>query len=180
MNQTYLNYYFRNVWSTLPVSTASINSITGLELANQIKPNESVIDIGCGKNYFKKLIPNLVGIDPAFDEADYRVSLEEFVLTNKDKFNVAFCLGSINFGSKENIENQISLVKSLLLPNGRIYWRCNPGIHDHNTRESRYIDFYHWTFEEHVRLADMFNFEIIELKLSNSINTRIYSEWQLK
>ena len=36
---------------------------------NDLKP-KLVIDAGCAINYFKGKIPNLVGYDPAFKEAD--------------------------------------------------------------------------------------------------------------
>jgi len=178
MNQQELTHYFREVWSTLPISNIDRVIYSGLQLASRINANEQVIDIGCGRNHFKKLIPNLIGIDPAFDEADHRLTLEEFARVNREQFNVAFCLGSINFGSRETIENQIGLVKNLLLPKGRIYWRCNPGVQDHGAVETELIDFYPWSFEEHIRLADVFGFKIVELRWDQT--NRIYAEWRLR
>ena len=60
----------------------------------------------------------------------------------------------------------------------RIYWRCNPGRRDHGNKECEDIDFYPWTFEEHIRLADKFGYEIGEMDWDS--NNRIYAEWQQK
>ena len=95
-------------------------SSCGWSLIDQVFDEEFVIDVGCGPNPFKGKIKNLVGIDPAYDEADYNVTIEEF--TTDDKFDVAFCLGSINFGSFDTIIAQIDRVVNLLKPNARIYW----------------------------------------------------------
>ena len=58
------------------------------------------------------------------------------------KFDVAFCLGSINFGNESNILNQIECVINCLNPQARIYWRCNPGLHDHGNEECETIEFF--------------------------------------
>lgn len=173
MDQDYLNYYFGKVWhqGSNPIETSEKS---GKSLINKINPGERVIDIGCGTNPFKGLIPNLVGVDPAFDQADYKVTLEDFETT--ETFDVAFCLGSINFGSKDNIEKQIAKVISLLKPNARIYWRCNPGQQDHPSDECKNIQFYPWTIPEHVRLSEKFGFRLMQCQWENN-DRRLYAEW---
>lgn len=176
-NQEYLNNYFGTTWRNRNRSLDQYQ-YSGWELIGKVRPGERVVDVGCGDNPFKGKIPNLVGFDPAFPEADYQLTLEEFcAVHNVNKFNVAFCLGSINFGSKEHIEHQIDLVVNKLLrtKDGRIYWRCNPGRTDHGNTECETIEFYPWSFEEHVRLAELFNFTIVELEWDS--NDRIYAEW---
>jgi hypothetical protein len=175
-NQIQLNNYFGNVWRQKHFGIEQYQ-YTGFALIDKIQEGERVIDIGCGANPFKGHIPNLIGIDPAFPEADVNLSLEDYVAQGVvQRFNVAFCLGSINFGTKENIEHQIDLVKQLLRTKGsRIYWRCNPGRKDHLNTECEDIEFYPWSFEEHVRLAELFNFQIDALEWDS--NNRIYAEW---
>jgi hypothetical protein len=176
IDQQYLNNYFNTVWRGRQRSLDQYQ-YSGWELIGKVRPGERVIDIGCGDHPFKQRIANLVGIDPAFPEADYQLTLEEFVrLHNAQKFNVAFCLGSINFGTQEEIEHQISLVKRTLRErNSRIYWRCNPGQKDHGNTECNEIDFYPWTFDEHIRLAELFGFTVVALEWDT--NNRIYAEW---
>lgn len=174
-DQALLNDYFANHWHRKNGNLAQFNK-TGLDLVNKIKPTDRVLDVGCGKNPFKGLIPNLVGIDPAFDEADVKCTIEEF--STHDLFDVALCLGSINFGNSERIEQQIAKIVKLLKPQATIYWRCNPGQQDHNNEECKAIDFYPWSIEEHVRLADMFGFLLVEC--SWDTKNRIYAEWRRK
>lgn len=169
MNQLELNEYFSTQW----VSNINQYQYSGIALVNKIYPNERVIDIGCGFNEFKSRIPNIVGIDPANDRADYKCTIEEF--KSIDKFDVAFCLGSINFGNESNICNQISCVIDCLRPTARIYWRCNPGYADHGNDECKNIEFYPWTIEEHIRLSELFGFKLITACWDN--NNRIYAEW---
>lgn len=172
VNQNYLNYYFGNIWykHSSPIDQFEKS---GRNLINKILPNESVIDIGCGVNAYKSFIPNLIGIDPAFDQADHKCSIEDF--QTQQRFDVAFCLGSINFGTTAHIENQIFKVISLLKPKARIYWRCNPGQQDHPSEECKKIDFYPWSIQEHIRLSTKFNFELVECMWEN--NRRLYAEW---
>jgi hypothetical protein len=177
INQEQLNTYFSTAWRNRNRQFGDYQ-FSGYSLTDKVLEGERVIDIGCGINPFKGLIPNLIGIDPAFPEADYQLSLEDFVKTNNIlRFNVAFCLGSINFGTREDIEHQISLVTHILRRKSlsRIYWRCNPGRKDHNNTECEDIPFYDWSFDEHVRLANLFNFEITDMEWDS--NNRIYAEW---
>lgn len=169
MNQNELNTYFSTKWN----SNLDQYLYSGWNLVNKIEDNEWVLDVGCGPNLLKGKIKNLIGIDPAFDESDYKVSLEEFK-TNK-KFDVAFCLGSINFGSEDKIISQISLLVNLLNPTSRIYWRCNPGRKDHENKECKDIDFFPWSFELHKKFSIYFGFECVDLKWDS--NHRIYAEW---
>lgn len=175
LDQQHLNNYFSGAWRQRDRGFHQYDK-TGWALIDRVKPGESVIDVGCGSNPFKGKLDNIVGFDPAFPEADYQLTLEEFVKQNTSKFNVAFCLGSINFGDASNIEQQIGLVDGLLVGTGsRIYWRCNPGRRDHGNTECENIPFYPWSFNEHIRLSDKFGYKLLEV--SWDANNRIYAEW---
>jgi len=168
MNQEDLNNYFSTVWK----SNLDQYQYSGWTIADKIQSNEQVLDVGCGFNEFKSRILNLIGIDPANDRADYRVSIEEF--NTADRFDVALCLGSINFGNKLTIMNQIACVINCLKPTARIYWRCNPGYADHGNEECKNIEFYPWSIEEHVKLSELFGFRLMTCCWDNN---RIYAEW---
>jgi len=169
MDQQYLNKYFQSVWKP----NLDQYNYSGWQLVNRVKKDEWVIDVGCGNNEFKTEIKNLVGIDPATDLADVKTTIEEF--RTDHKFDVAFCLGSINFGSEETIKHQISCVDTLLKPTGRIYWRCNPGKQDHDNDECHAINFYPWSETKHYELADLFGYSVKQLEWDN--NDRLFAEW---
>jgi hypothetical protein len=173
VDQNYLNEYFGNIWYKNS-DPCKKNTKSGLQLVDKIGNYETVIDVGCGTNPFKGLIPNLIGIDPAFNQADYRCTIDDFV--TEKKFDVALCLGSINFGDIADIERQIQKVIDLLEPHGRIYWRCNPGQKDHPDPGCEQINFYPWSIEEHVRLSTKFGFNLAECCWEQE-GRRIYAEW---
>lgn len=169
MNKFNLNDYFSTLWQ----SKLDKYIYSGWALVDKVTPYETILDVGCGFNEFKSKKLNLVGIDPANDCADVKVSIEEF--KTMDKFDVAFCLGSINFGSEETIINQITCVIDCLKPKAKIYWRCNPGYADHGNEECKLIEFYPWTIEKHIEFADLFQFKLI--KACQDTDNRIYAEW---
>lgn len=170
MDQHSLNKYFSTHWQ----SNIDKYRYSGWALIRKIRLGESVLDVGCGTNPFKNCIANLTGIDPAFDQADFKCTIEEF--HSNIQFNVAFCLGSINFGSAQQIESQISAVSQLLTPQARIYWRCNPGRADHGNAECKSIDFFPWTEQLLHDYAQQFGFTVVDIQPDS--NNRIYCEWQ--
>lgn len=168
-NQQQLNNYFSLHWR----GHLNIYNYSGLSLAKKIQPDEWVLDVGCGINVFKPLIANLIGIDPAFDQADYQITIEEF--KTEQRFDVAFCLGSINFGDEKNIKNQIQSVINLLKPTARIYWRVNPGLQDHGNLACKSIDFFPWSKKLLRDFGQEYGFAVENIK--DDLNNRIYCEW---
>lgn len=169
--KTDINNYFKNIWK--PNIDNHIHS--GWKLLKYIDIREDVLDVGCGYNLFKKYLPNLYGIDPANDNADEVVSIENYI-TNK-KYDVILCLGSINFGQQSTIELQIEKVIKLLRPGGRIYWRQNPGKKDHKWKECLGIDFFPWTIKKNYELANKYDCKVRVCKWDRA---RIYAEWNKK
>jgi len=172
MNQEGLNNYFSTHWR----GHLNLYNYSGFSLAKKIKPDEWVLDVGCGINSFKTLIANLVGIDPAFGQADHQTTIEDF--QTELRFDVAFCLGSINFGDEKTIKNQIKCVVNLLKPTARIYWRVNPGLQDHGNKECKSIEFFPWSVPLLLDYAKEFNFKVVNIK--DDLNNRIYCEWLRK
>jgi hypothetical protein len=168
MKQRDLNNYFATKWK----SKLDQYQYSGWSLVYKIRANESVLDVGCGFNEFKPRISNLTGLDPANDRADVKLSIEEY--SPPHKFDVALCLGSINFGDKLTIMNQIACVVNCLNLTARIYWRCNPGYADHGNEACKNIEFYPWSIEEHVKLSELFRFKLMTCCWDGN---RIYAEW---
>jgi serine phosphatase RsbU (regulator of sigma subunit) len=102
-----------------------------------------------------------VGIDEHDTRADFVDNLENYARVNTAiKFNVAFCLDSIN-GTPEQIEYQIGIIVQLLRKrDSRIYWRCVQGT---------------WTPDLLHKLAQQFNYTIVDMELDTG--DKIYCEW---
>lgn len=188
LDQQLLNRYFEKNWTP---SYRRGHEEAHQRVARQINDDEWLLDVGCGYNPFKKLVKNVVGIDPAFDEADIKVTIEDYVPDRL--FDAAACFGSINFGNKEDIKRQIAAVVKCLKPEGRIFWRVNPGHRDHLSEMCKGIDFYPWSIEELDEMAHDFGFEqrnavkeLNDRRLKypdqhfpdgKRFSTRIYVEW---
>lgn len=139
-----------------------------------------MLDVGCGENPFKALLPNVLGIDPAFSQADVMCTIEEF--ETAQRFDVATCLGSINFGSEETIRAQVAKVVSLLRTSASVYWRLNPGRRDHRDPSCEEIPFFPWTLEFLNDLATEHGFrqENVQTESGSSSGkdvVRLYAEW---
>jgi len=170
MDKEKLINYFENSWQ--PDDTKFTHS--GRALLDKIEPWESILDIGCGYNLFKEHFgTRLLGIDPANDAADVRVSIEEFN-PGSLQWDVILCLGSLNFGNEATVFPQVMKAVSLCKPGGRIYWRQNPGVNDHPFIGVEEIVFFPWTIELNYDWANILDCTVVECKWDN---TRIYSEW---
>lgn len=170
MNQETLNNYFGKIWKV----DYDKFDLTGWDLLSKIGENETVLDVGCGYNLFKEWLGDrLYGIDPANTLADEITTIEDF---ETDKvFDVALCLGSINFGDRDTVFQQTRRTVELIKPGGRIYWRQNPGIGDHPWKEVEEIKFYPWTFRDNIDLSQLLGCEVVDLRWDKG--NRIYSEW---
>ena len=172
-NQEFLNEYFGNHWAP---STTAYRSSSYEAIASKIKPHERLVDVGCGFNPFKTLVKNVVGIDPAMEQADFKCTIEEF--EPNMQFDVATCLGSINFGDEEVIARQIKKVAMLMMPNSRIYWRLNPGRQDHADPLCQQIDFFPWTFEKLEEFATQYGYKQTNCEEETDDKVvRLYAEW---
>jgi len=140
LSERYILRFFSEIWKP---RTGDYEH-TGWELAeevNKLNP-KSVLDVGCGYHPFKGRIPNLVGIDPYNNCADYEVDILEYRV--KRKYDHIIALGSINFNSRDEIEERFAHCVELLETNGKFYLRANPGIPH---KAGPYVDIFPWTFE---------------------------------
>ena len=175
ITQEQLNEYFGTTWN----AAAEDWECTGLALLDIIPMDAKILDVGCGYNIFKEYFTNIIGIDPANDNADVVTTIEDYE-TNK-KFDVALLLGSINFGSKEKITKQVEKIVSLMEDKSEIIWRCNPGYYDHDNDECHILDFYPWTFNEMEEFAKSFNYNIVTMKMEKHLDhgrERLFSHWK--
>lgn len=173
MKQSQLNKYFITEWT----DDFDKYPLSGFDLMNKVKRNEWVLDVGCGHNPFKGKIKNLVAIDPIFPQADINTTIEDFEYDRL--FDVAFCLGSINFGDEKKIRKQIECLLTHMKPKCRIYWRCNPGRKDHGKPSTHTIPFFPWSEEYHNTFAKDYGFEIAETgtEIPEPNKLRLYFEW---
>lgn len=167
IDQLVLANYFGKVWYS-ETKKYKYSGLSIIDEVNAMNP-EAVIDVGCGYNEFKGKINNLIGIDPYNDKADIKVRIEEF--ETDTEYDVAICLGSINFGSTDKIYNEVSKVVSLVRPGGKIYFRANPG-EQHTNPAAKWITFYPWTPEFIMNTASSLGCEVEMLRMD--VGNRYY------
>ncbi len=162
--------YFKDSWKP----DYSKFKYSGWALLDKINDNDKVLDIGCGYNLFKEKLGDRVwGIDPANDKADEQVSFEQFV-AHRD-FNVYLALGSLNFGTEEEVEKQIAKLSLITKSGDRIYWRQNPGTGDHPWKGVEEVRFFPWTFDKNREWCGKYDFKLQDLQQDSG--NRIYAEW---
>jgi len=166
LSERYILRFFSEIWKP---RTGDYEH-TGWELADEInKLNpERVLDVGCGYHPFKGRINNLIGIDPYNNCADYEVDILVYKV-KPESHDVIMALGSINFNSRDEIEQRFGHCVNLLRAGGRFYLRANPGI-THKT--GPYVEIFPWTFEIANEFAERYDLHLDTFK--RDANDRLY------
>lgn len=166
LSERYILRFFSEIWKP---RTGDYEH-TGWELAeeiNRLNP-QRVLDVGCGYHPFKGRIQNLVGIDPYNNCADYEVDILDYRI-KPESHDVIIALGSINFNSKDEIEQRFAHCVSLLKTGGKFYLRANPGI---THRTGPYVEIFPWNFEVANEFAERYNLHLDTFK--KDANDRLY------
>ena len=158
-----LHQFYGPEWNTRDTDLDQYE-YSGYSLGEVVRAGERVLHVNCGNNPFYGMIPNFLGIDPVNTNADLVISLEEYVATHRtSRYNVAFCLDSFT-GTEEYIRSQIALLMQKMHKRDiRIYWRTTT------------VGAYPWTFEMHSRLAEQFDYHVLEAV--HDANDTIFAEW---
>jgi SAM-dependent methyltransferase len=162
-----LNIYFSTYWQN-DMKKWKYSGLKLIDEVNGLNPR-SVLDIGCGYNEFKNKIKFLTGIDPYNRNADIQTDTLKY--QTDEMYDVVLALGSINFGPHEKISKEVAKAVSLTQPNGKLFFRVNPGV-KHDKPESVWVDFYSWNANVVIKLAQENNCEVLDIR--NDTNQRIY------
>jgi len=168
-----LHRYFSKYWDN-DMKKWKYSGLALVDEVNNLRPR-AVLDVGCGYNEFKGKINNLIGIDPYNDQADLQVSTMNYK-TNQ-KFDVILCLGSVNFGSRDKIIAEVGRCVNLLAEGGTMFFRVNPGI-QHDKPEAQWIEFFSWNVPFIIKLAEMFNLQVLDIR--DDTNSRKYFVYRKK
>jgi hypothetical protein len=166
LSERYTHRFFAEIWKPR-TGDYDHSGWTLAEEVTKINPKK-VLDVGCGYHPFKGRIPNIIGIDPYNNCADYEVDILDYKV-KPESHDVIIALGSINFNSKDEIEERFSHCVSLLEKGGKFYLRANPGI-SHKT--GPYVDIFSWSFEIVNEFAEKYNLKLDTFK--QDANNRLY------
>jgi hypothetical protein len=168
LSEEYIKRFFSEIWKP----RTGEYDYSGWALVDEIgKQNpKSVLDVGCGYHPFKGRIPNLVGIDPYNNCADFMVDILDYKVKPASHDHI-IALGSINFNSRDEIEKRFAHCVNLLASGGKFYLRANPGL-PHKT--GPYVDIFPWSFEIVNELAETYNLKLETFKKEPSELGRLY------
>ena len=166
IDQRYMMRFFSEIWK--PQTENYV--YTGWNLVDEINAQnpQNVLDVGCGFHPFRDRIKNITGIDPYNNCADYMVDILEYRVRRESHDHI-IALGSINFNSRQDIEDRFAHCVNLLMPGGRMYFRVNPGITHQN---GPWVDIFPWTFENVNELCEKYNLTLDTFK--RDFNQRIF------
>jgi len=162
-----LHKYFSKYWQN-DMKKWKYSGVALIDEVNSLKPR-AVLDVGCGYNEFKGKIDNLIGIDPYNDRADLQVSTLDY--KTDQRFDVIMCLGSVNFGNRDKIIEEVSRCVNLLAEGGTMFFRVNPGV-QHDKPEADWIEFFAWNVPFIIELAEIFNLKVLDIR--DDTNQRKY------
>ena len=172
LSERYTHRFFAEIWK--PRTGEYDHSGWALAEAIAAQDPKNVLDVGCGYHPFKGRIPNLTGIDPYNNCADYEVDILDYKVRPGTHDHI-IALGSINFNSQDEIEQRFAHCVSLLAPGGKFYLRANPGIPH---KAGPYVDIYPWTFEIVNEFAERYNLRLLEFKREPAELGRLYFVYQ--
>ena len=146
---------------------------------------ESIADIGCGKNDFKRFIPNLIGFDPYSDKADIQERFDsEFVDRYKHSFDSAFSICALHFVTLDYFSQRVLEFKNIIKPGGRGYLALNLARMIEDAPEKKNIDYLIDLFgsvnPDTQQVKQYIENEINELKLDlvmSKVDFTIYDEY---
>jgi hypothetical protein len=172
LSERYTHRFFAEIWKP---RTGEYDH-SGWALAESIAKQDpkNVLDVGCGYHPFKGRIPNLIGIDPYNDCADYEVDILEYRVKPESHDHI-IALGSINFNSKDEIEERFAHCVGLLQKGGKFYLRANPGL-PHKT--GPYVDIFAWSFEIVNEFAEKYGLKLLEFKKEPTELGRLFFVYQ--
>ena len=168
-----LHKYFSKYWQN-DMKKWKYSGVALIDEVNSLKPR-AVLDVGCGYNEFKGKIDNLIGIDPYNDRADLQVSTLNY--KTDQRFDVIMCLGSVNFGNRDKIIEEVSRCVNLLAEGGTMFFRVNPGV-QHDKPEADWIEFFAWNVPFIIELSEIFNLQVVDIR--DDTNQRKYFIYRKK
>jgi len=147
---------------------------------NSLNP-QSVVDVGCGVNYFRDKIKNLIGFDIVdYSDIDFHCSIQDMVIDN-DSVDVVLALGSLQYTNRELTLIDIQRVVGWMRPGGYLVVRNQQFVSESDSVKSKAP--YHWSQEWFDKISKDLGLKLIKgplIDLNNKLKDleRIVWWWQ--
>jgi len=157
------------------------------KIINSFKPNDYIVDAGCGDNKFNEFFPNLTAFDIVdYGNQNYVCSIMDAPIKEKSQDGV-ICLGVLHECPDEYHEPNIEKMLKWLRPGGKLIMRCkaepvkrkhhiDAKIHKDNTmiKMLDYLDKGLWSVDRIDYFTEKFN--LLLAWRQNTYVTR-HTEW---
>jgi hypothetical protein len=145
---------------------------SGLNLVdevNALNPN-LVVDVGCGVNYFKNKITNLIGFDVVdYPGVDFVCAVEDMSVV-PGSVDVALALGSLQYTTRQQVHKDLSKIVSWLRPGGLIVVRNRQFVSESESAHSEYG--YRWSQQWFEKIGSDFGLHVVKGPLIDT-NTNV-------
>lgn len=145
---------------------------------------KTVIDIGCGENMFKDIVPGLIGCDPNGTFADFTESFGysgEFSADHKHEYDAAMSICSIHFISLKEFRDQIMRFANVIKPGGRGLLVMNGIRMVERTSDEDLIELFGTTEPTPLMVEEYIDGELKKMSLNflivDNIVSQKYDEW---
>lgn len=137
-----------------------------LNFLTEIRPDK-IVDLGCGVNFFKNIIPNIIGVDPDSpysDVADFYDS--SYIEKNIDTHQALFSIDALHFRPITEFASVVQDFYSMLKKDGRGYLSLNSARFIGCTKKIVLQEIFGNTSPEAKEIEDYINYQI-KTKLKN-------------
>lgn len=127
---------------------------------------ENIVDIGCGMNFFKDIIPGLIGIDCTGSEMDLcDVFDNTFSVGHTDQFTCAFSIDALHFIPITEFYNRVMEFANIIQPGGRGYLALNSARMLEHTSNTTRLEIFNTTNPSNEQIANYIDQEINKLQI---------------
>ena len=129
---------------------------SGFNLINEVNAlrPEAVLDAGCGHNFFKGKIDNLIGLDVVdHGTNDMTISVQDATFEN-NMFDVILALGNLTYDTREEIMLDLAQLVKWLKPGGHLIVRAR--LHQFQSDEH----WFQWQGSDIGIFSDIFNLQL--------------------
>jgi hypothetical protein len=124
-----------------------------------------IVDIGCGINFFKNILPNVIGIDSC-QEADVNDFFDRtFSIGNTNQHKYAISIDALHFIPITDFYNRVLEFENIIQPGGRGYLAMNCARLVDNTNHNTLLKLFSTKQPTNKQLANYIDQEIRKLPL---------------
>ena len=173
-NYIHLNFQRLYEWDNLYPGTPRLRAVSGqvpcatfyyLEFLTNINP-EYIFDIGCGMNFFKGIVPKIIGMDGSGDPDIFDHFDENFVHGHREFYQAAFSINALHFIPITSFRQRVLQFYDIIKIGGRGYIAMNAARMIDNTNDNVRLQLFGSTNPDTKLVADYIECEIHNFKFN--------------